>query len=429
MYEPSLYTLIFISGEKFYLYNSRFNFFSEISEALYKAIDRRDWDSLPAEVVEELKRREIIVRPDERYDFYYSELLKFNARNNDRNTLGLVIAPTTACNFACPYCFEPKDNPRTMTDEVIDEIVGFVKKHDGLKSVTLTWYGGEPLMAFDKMKRLYGELSQEGMPEIGYQTIITNGYLFTDEVIDFFKTNGCRSIQITIDGLGDKHNATRCLKNSSKPTFETIVSNIDKIVSELPDTAVNVRVNINKSNYRDFVEVLRFFQEKYPDNKKLSVYPGIIREETSDRRSLCDTSFSPSQMLELYELLRNEGVDTSDFPKRSAKGCMMHFIGGYLIGPEGEVYKCWNDVSDAGCVVGKIGSSELTNSSRYIKYAIQAIPFNDECRECRAFPICDGGCAYHRYRNMFEGCNFDLCSPYKDVERLKKALLSGKLPE
>jgi len=265
------------------------------------------------------------------------------------------------------------------------------------------------------------------MPEIISQAIITNGYGFNDDVISFFKEHGCKYIQITVDGLYEKHDATRCLKNSSKSTFQTIVDNIDQLVSCLPKTGISVRVNVNKDNYRDFLEVTNFFKEKYPENKLISVYPGIIREESADRLSLCASSFGTSEMLSLNKLLRNEGFDTSDFPKRDSRGCMMQDTMAYLIGPEGEIYKCWNDVGNPAAVIGNIKQKELSNSSRYIKYTMQSSPFNHECRECHAFPICNGGCSYYRYRNNFEGCHFDLCSPYKDKERLKNALLTETL--
>lgn len=427
MLENSIYTVVFKSEDKYYLYNSRSNFFSEISEPLFTALDCNDYSKLPQEVIDELKERELIVENDCQYDFYYRELLNFNAMNNKRHTLSLVIAPTTACNFACPYCFEPKKNTKTMTDDVIEKLKDFVRTQEDIKSVSITWYGGEPLIAFPVIKKIYKALSEEGMPKIESQSIVTNGYAFNDDVIGFFKETGCGSIQITIDGVGDKHNKTRCLKDSTAPTFDTIVSNIDKILEGLPDTALSIRVNIDRNNYLDFIEVHQFFKRRHPDKKKLSVYPGIIRAETKDKRSLCDSCFTTSDILELHELLRHEGFDTNDFPKRSHKGCIMNYVAGFVIGPEGEIYKCWNDVGCPEKIVGNISEKELTNSSLYIKYLAQAIPFCEECKNCSVFPICDGGCPYHRYRNMFEGCHFDVCSPYKDVEQLKKALLDGTL--
>lgn len=427
MFKNSIYTLSFISNEKYYLYNSYSNFFSEISEPLYTALNSNDYSQLPSDVFNELKEREIIVKNDSQYDFYYRELLNFNAMNNKRHTLSLVIAPTTACNFDCPYCFEPKKNTKTMTDEIITCLKKFVKDQEDIKSVRISWYGGEPLIAFPVIKKIYQVLSEDGMPKIESQSIITNGYAFNDEVIEFFKEHGCYHIQITIDGIGEKHNRTRCLKGSGAPTFNTIVANIDKILNALPNTQVHIRVNIDRNNYLDFVDVYKYFKSKYPDNKMLTVYPGIIRAETEDKLSLCKSCFTTSEILELHELLRKEGFDWNDFPKHSQRGCIMHYVAGFVIGPEGEIYKCWNDVGNSEKIVGYIDKSELTNASLYIKCLAQAIPFNDECKNCSVFPICSGGCAYHRYRNMFEGCHFDLCSPYKDVEQLKKALLEGTL--
>jgi uncharacterized protein len=427
MLELSIYTLVFSANDKFYLYNSRSNFFSELTEDLYDVLISANFDALPNDVMAELRNREILVEASDKYDYYYSELMKFNARNNSRNTLSLVIAPTTACNFACPYCFESKKSPKTMSDEVIDKLAHFVNEYEGAKEVLITWYGGEPLIAFDKMRKIYEALSQEGMPKISQQSIVTNGYCFDDDVIAFFKEKGCSNIQITIDGLNDKHNRTRCLKNSPEPTFGRIINNICKIAAELTETPIHIRVNINKKNYKDFIEVYNFFKERFPGNKQIAVYPGIIREETPDKLTLCESSFRSSEIIEMHRLLREEGVDTSDFPSMRQKGCMMHHISGFIIGPEGEIYKCWNDVSNPDAVIGNIDSSDFSNLPRYVKYSIEAIPFNDECKDCIAFPICDGGCSYHRYRNMFENCNYDLCSPYKDKETLKKALLSKKL--
>ncbi len=429
MLELSIYTLQFCNKSHYYVYNSRSNFFSEISKELYDAFKSQNWDSLPDFVIEELKSKELICESNSKFDFYYSQLISFNARNNDRTTLNLVLAPTTACNFACPYCFESKKNPKTIDEETIDALAEFVKSHQDANKVHIHWYGGEPLLAFDKMEAIYQKLSAEGMPEISSQAITTNGYCFTDEVIDFFKEKGCANIQITIDGLHERHNATRCLKNSPDGTFETIVANIDKIITQLPETRLNIRVNINKNNYTDFIDVANFFKAKYPGNKMLSVYPGLIREEDENRRTLCSSSFGTSEKLELNELLRTHGFDISDFPNKSMRGCMMQNTMSYLIGPEGEIYKCWNDIGNLDAVLGNIKSKDFSNISRYLKYSIQAAPFNDECRQCHAFPICDGGCSYYRYRNMFENCHFDLCSPYKDKNKLVNALLSGKLPQ
>ncbi len=423
----SLYTFCFKSDSKYYLYNSRSNYFVEISGELFDAFMNEDWDSLPEVVLNHLKDKEVIVDKKDKYDYYYSQLLKFNTVNFDPLSLSLIIAPTTGCNFDCPYCFEPKLSPKKMTADIINSVIDFVKSHKDAKKLHLTWYGGEPLLAFDSIKALYKRLTEEGMPEIVYHGIITNGYFFEGEVIEFFKENKLDKIQITLDGVKGRHDKTRALKSHKGPTFDRIIENIDKIYHSLPDTRIDIRVNIDKTNYKEFVELYRYFRDKYKDDSRVAPYPGLIREETEDGRSLCATSITTKEVSEFYRLLSEEGMDVSLFPKRNFKGCMMQAQGAYIIGPEGEIYKCWNDVSNPDAVVGNIKETDLTNPSRFIKYAMQSSPYNDECKECMVFPLCDGGCSYHRYRNNFEGCNFELCSPFKDMETLKYALLTKEI--
>lgn len=408
------------------MYNSQSNFFSEISLQLYNILNDNNWSILPKEVIDELLKQRVVVEDGTEYDFYFSELLRFNIKNNNPTILSLIIAPTTACNFDCPYCFEPKKRPRIMTTNVVKQVVDFIKCRDLVKHLDITWYGGEPLLAFDQIKQLCNEFATEGMPKLISHSIITNGYLFSGEVIEFFKQYPLNRIQITLDGLKQRHDTTRCLRGSKAPSFDRIIENIDNIVEQLPDTNVDIRVNINKNSYMDFVNLYSFMINRYR-GKNVYPYPGIIREDTEDGTMLCSSSYKTSEIMDLYRDIEKAGIDTNIFPYRRVKGCMMHSNHAFIIGPEGELYKCWNDVSDESKIIGHISSNKLSGQSRLIKYSTQAIPFCNECKDCLVFPICDGGCSYHRYRNMFEGCKYDLCSPYKNTNNLITALLTGEL--
>lgn len=93
------------------------------------------------------------------------------------------------------------------------------------------------------------------------------------------------------------------------------------------------------------------------------------------------------------------------------------------MGPEGELYKCWDDVSTPDKVVGSIMDNEYRNYSLLMRYMQECSPIREECRGCMVFPICDGGCGHLQYRNKFENGEFRLCSPYKERDQLKRALL------
>ncbi len=427
--ELSIYSITFIENGKFYLYNSQTNFFSEISEELYKSLKNRTWQELPDSVVNQLKSRKIIVKTGYKYDYYNSQRLKFNVQKYNNTHLGLVIVPTTACNFDCPYCFEPKMNPKTVTTAIINNLRNFIKAFIDVKKIDLTWYGGEPLLAFNRIKTIHDMLTADGMPQIVSHSIVTNGYLFTEDVIQYFKEKNLGNIQITIDGSKEYHNTTRCLKAGRKPTFDVIMNNIERILRQMPETHLSIRVNIKKSIFTEYLHLLDYFIKKYPDNKKLSVYPGLIREETPDKKSLTCDCFSSEDVSELNQLIKEAGYDANIYPKRQHRGCMAQSLNSYIIGPEGELYKCWNDVSNPEMIIGNISSMEMNGSTRLLNFMTESLPFNSECRDCHAFPICDGGCAYYRLRNLKEGTCFPVCSSFKDLEKLKRALLNGIKPE
>lgn len=69
-------------------------------------------------------------------------------------TLGLTICPTMACNFACEYCFESsQDCKDKMTEKVQEDIFQFVKSVSP-SHLSITWFGGEPLLAMDVIESL-----------------------------------------------------------------------------------------------------------------------------------------------------------------------------------------------------------------------------------------------------------------------------------
>ena len=103
---------------------------------------------------------------------------------------------------------------------------------------------------------------------------------------------------------------------------------------------------------------------------------------------------------------------------------MMQQHNSFLIGPEGEIYKCWNDVGHEDRIVGNIFQSELINPVRMYRYLCESSIFADaKCKDCNVFPICDGGCGHYRYRNTFEDANFDYCTRFKDQRILEESLL------
>ena len=136
-----------------------------------------------------------------------------------------------------------------MTDETEHAITEFVRRHNGLTHLGVTWFGGEPLLGFERIKSLTGKFLDMG---IGYSAgMITNGYLITKEIAKSFEALRIYSVQITIDGMRERHDSRRYLKNGA-PTFDRIIESLKLLSDHAPKTRVTVRINVDENNHADY---------------------------------------------------------------------------------------------------------------------------------------------------------------------------------
>ncbi len=219
---------------------------------MFEALYNRDYENLPTHIKEDLKKKKVICEESDLYTYYLSQLVKFNATAYSQKEAGIVIVPTTACNFQCPYCFEKNKKTKRMSEDIQNKIVEYIENNKDLEKINLTWYGGEPLLAFDIIKELYHRINGIEGKCIGKHSIITNGLLISDEVIDFINYAHVNSMQVTIDGIKEHHDITRCTKSNKLPTFDKIMDNVDRLLQGCPDLKIKLRVNISRKNQNDF---------------------------------------------------------------------------------------------------------------------------------------------------------------------------------
>ncbi|KKY00429.1 radical SAM protein [Paraclostridium benzoelyticum] len=322
------------------------------------------------------------------------------------NGLGLVIAPTLACNFACPYCYEtPK--PGMISKEVQDSLIELIEQNaKRKKNIHITWYGGEPLLAKDIIadfaKKAIEITEREGVHYSSY--IVTNGYLINDEIIQIFKDSRIGGAQITIDGPPSIHNQRRILKNSNEETFDKIVENIKKLIDG-GITNVGIRINIDKTNVAHIEELLDILEENDLKDARISLgHVSAYTDACSGIASNClNTEEYSQEDIKYQKILFERGYKSSGeypyYPSIKANYCCADSIGAYVIDPEGYMYKCWNDVGNVKRTVGNITTINTdidekmhALNTEYIMWS----PFeNERCIECELLPICMGGCPYN----------------------------------
>lgn len=423
-YILSKYSFLFYEEGKFFLFNTESLFFTEISRKLFNSLSGNliEIESIPNSDI--LLKKKVITKKEEQYNYYFTQKIKFGKKVYTSDILSLTLMPTTGCNFACPYCFEKNKPSNFMHDDIISKLISFIKGHDNARMLDLTWYGGEPLLGFHIIKKILKSLDCEINIPIRNHIMVSNGYLLTDDVIDFFREKKLTRIQITLDGTEDKHNQTRKLKGTNQPTYKRIIENIGKIIERCPETKISIRVNIEASNIDEFIIAYKNLIELY-GTERININPGLIRRDNKEGTNFdCGNQLKYQEQL-LYLKLNDIGVYDRGYPKHIDKGCTANCLNSYIIGPSGEIYKCWNDVGNASRIIGYIDKEELSNKDLFVKYISDSSCFEDEkCKDCLFFPICSGGCAWYRYRNKYEDGKFDICAIQKDNDMLKKYLLA-----
>lgn len=135
----------------------------------------------------------------------------------------LTFIVTDDCNFNCAYCFQKKEK-KTMDNTTIKTAVDFF--YPFLKSddkIYISFYGGEPLLAYDKIKytlMLVQEKNKSGNKKFEF-SLTTNGSLITDEMLDFFNRNQF-GLMLSFDGLAQD-------KGRKKGTLDQMVQVMKRI--------------------------------------------------------------------------------------------------------------------------------------------------------------------------------------------------------
>ena len=327
-------------------------------------------------------------------------------------TLLLTVAITRNCNFDCSYCYEGNRSGAPMSDETADKLIEFIRLHTGLKNVGLVWYGGEPLLAINTIRRITREV--EKMDKKYTASMITNGYLLTKEIADELNGLHIRAVQITLDGRKETHDKRRYLKNGG-PTYDCILQNLEGLLKSGYEGEIHIRVNVDTRNEDEFIDVYRQVMALCPEDKKkqVSVYPGFVKgEDHPDVSCFFDPEDKGRFIAETHE---KYGINPlSLFPRRAHAGCTLTKRNAYVVGPDGELYKCWDDVGIESLVVGHIDRFNDWNMG-LIAEGMTGCSYLDsqECKECFYFPICDGGCHKVRMNHRRDGKTGSCCSYFK----------------
>lgn len=324
-----------------------------------------------------------------------------NIRYNSSDLL-LTIAPTMNCNMACPYCYEKKEASK-MTDEVIKALVEFVKyrlEEKGYKSLNISWYGGEPLLATDVIYKLSEEFIYlcDNMKIAYNASMVSNGTLLSENTANkLFNDCKVNSIQVTLDGMPETNNKRRILKNN-QGSFDIIIKNI-KAASKFLN--ISVRSNVDKENVNEVSKLISYFRhENLIPSEKLKLYFAPVTSSTEACKSISSSCLSMKEFSEIqkdiYDKLYTELGITPNFPNTSIISCPATGLSSFVIDSTGLIYRCWDEIENKAQSIGNVKDGLIINK-RFIDWLELELP--EKCNNCKLLPVCHAGCPFVRLQS------------------------------
>ena len=381
-------------------------------------------------------------------DVYRDAVLDFKNRPTVVKALCLHIAHD--CNLACQYCFagegEYHGQKALMSFETGARALEFLVENSGnRKNLEVDFFGGEPLMNFDVVRRLtaYGrELEKKSGKHFRF-TLTTNGVLLNREIMDFCNRE-MDNVVMSLDGRKEVHDRMRPTR-SGKGSYDLIVPKFQEFVRLRKALGKQYYIRGTFTHYNlDFAQDVLHYADLGFD--QLSMEPVVappdapyaIRKEDLD------------QIREQYDILAREMI------RREKEGrgfTFFHFLidltGGpcvykrlsgcgsgteYLaVTPWGDLYPCHQFVGNKEFLLGNVEEG-VKRSDLVGVFKTLNVYAKKECAECFARYYCSGGCAanswnFHgRVDSVYEtGCELER----KRVEcaLMIKAALAGQETE
>lgn len=424
---PSAYNFVQPYGDEVLLFNTRTLYFGRMAAAHYAAVEKAmaSWRGDPAckptdesirRIAFELRQSGFLV--EDREEEVQSIISRFVRQKASRQHFGLTIAPTDGCNFACPYCYEHL-NFTSMSIDMQKQVADFIERNivgGDFTSMHITWYGGEPLTpqslaAIEYLsKRIIQTCEQHN---VAYSAnIISNGYLLTRSVAEMLAEQKVSLMQVTLDGPAQQHDKTRVLK-SGAGTFDRIIENIR---ANLDLLRYSIRMNVSHENADSIVALKDYLRQNgiLGDAERATFYVSPVRSYTTSCRSaecMTNAEFYKLQLELLKQGINDDGFPVvEDYPTSKESICTAVGEDSFVIGPSGDLYKCWLDLGRNELSVGNIAAGECELNAGMEKWR-GFNPFNEaNCGLCTMLPVCMGGCPELNMRSNGEPENQACCN-------------------
>ena len=325
--------------------------------------------------------------------------------------LCLHIAHT--CNLNCSYCFASQGKYHgeraIMSYEVGKRALDFLIENSGSRrNLEVDFFGGEPLMNFDVVKRLvaYARSIEKEKGKNFRFTLTTNGLLIDDDVIDFANRE-CANVVLSLDGRKEIHDRFR-VDYAGNGSWERIVPKFQKLVQAREGKNYYMRGTFTHANPDFLKDIKQMLDLGFTE---LSMEPVVCAEGDPSALTEEDLPIVCEQYEKLAALMIERDREGRPFTfyhymiDLTGGPCIYKRISGcgsgteYMaVTPWGDLYPCHQFVGEEKFKLGNVydGVDNITVQGEFASCNVYARP---ECADCWAKLYCSGGCAANAYHS------------------------------
>lgn len=340
----------------------------------------------------------------------------------------IMLLVTEACNLKCTYCYEVANDfhskARQLTENNARKIVdGYFERSGNRDGVTVTFFGGEPLVNFPLIKAIVAHALEKGRlenKEVGF-SITTNATLLTEEIADFLIEHEF-GVMVSIDGDEESHDRYRVDK-AGNGTYQKVIRrargllekqlragvrplkvratmtshNLDRqaLVDHFTEVLPGARLAIGSSSGTAFMKEERDIGEEHqPELRKVhDAYVDDVLAAVKEGRAPRAHSHVAEGLGELVSFMDRKRPGEVAHPKLCGVGRNM-----MAVTPTGDVYPCHRYVGSPAWLLGNVHRERVDGKAFRPYYEQLMEGFQNHCTRCWMRFRCGGQCPWYLSR-------------------------------
>lgn len=349
----------------------------------------------------------------------------------------IMLIPTLGCPARCSYCWSSEPGSPVMSIETLNDVVEWLRTFRN-DPVTITFHGGEPLLAGIEYYRQALPIIASGLKHLKpVFALQSNLWLMTPELADVLEEYHI-PVGSSIDGPEEINDSQRG-KGYFKKTMDGYA------VAKAHGVDVRFICTFTAQSVKRREEIFAFFLKNGFTMKLHPALPSLKSNEPGQ------WALDPAEYGELLVYLldkylehigETEIMNINDlfrcvFTRRGSVCTFVDCVGStFAIGPEGDIYPCYRFIGMAeyrfGNVADRPSFDDIRQTDAWKRLRRFTEYVDNACKECPHIRYCRGGCPYnaivaHGGEDKGVDCN---CPAYKRIfdeisERLNKEMFES----